>query len=59
MKDKKIIVFCYRYGPGDHNTTKVEIEFDKDATEEEINETYVDWILETVREKCTWYEKED
>lgn len=58
MKDKKIIVFSYSYGHGEQNTYKEEVEFDIDATEEEINEVYADWILETVGDRCTWYEKE-
>jgi hypothetical protein len=57
MEEKKIIVFQYKYGWGDHEAIREEVEFDIDATEEEINEAWRDWVWQTVGERCTWYEK--
>ena len=58
MEDGKIIIFEYRYGHGEHNSLQDEVTFNINATDDENNEVYADWILETVGERCTWYEKD-
>ena len=40
------------------NKFEEEFEFDDDATEEEINDEWVRWILEQAIDHYTWYEKE-
>lgn len=52
----KTIIFKYNRGWND--TIEEEIEFDVDATEEEINKEYADWMIEQISDSCTWYEKE-
>lgn len=52
----KIVIFKYNRGWND--VIEEEHEFDDYATEEEINEVYVDWMLEKVSDNFTWYEKE-
>lgn len=54
--ETKIIVFKHNRGKND--VIVEEIEFDVDATEEVINEEYIDWIIEQVGDSFTWYEKE-
>lgn len=40
------------------NNYKEEFEFEDDATEEEIQEAFVDWVWNQVGDNYTWYEKE-
>lgn len=53
----KTIVFKYNPYNGDHNAYEEEVEFDDDATEEEINKEWADWLWEKASEHATWYEK--
>ncbi len=55
----KKIIFQYKYGIDDHEVYEEEKEFSDRATEEGINETYVEWVFEQISDKCTWYVKED
>jgi len=54
----KTIVFKYRYGHNDSEIITEEHEFDDDVTEDEINEAYIEFMLQQVSDSCTWYEKE-
>ncbi|GAB6499056.1 MULTISPECIES: hypothetical protein [Bacillus cereus group] len=53
----KTIVFKWNYGIGEHEVEEEEFEFDDNATEEEINKEWHDWIWSKVSEQFTWYEK--
>lgn len=53
----KKTVFKHRYGIADHEVDEIEVEFDDDATEEEINEEWRQWVWEKVSDSFTWYEK--
>jgi hypothetical protein len=56
---KKVVIFQHLNIIKKHHLTKVEIEFDLDATEEKIKEAYSNWVWSIVDEHFTWYEKED
>ncbi|MGG0010007.1 hypothetical protein [Bacillus tropicus] len=53
----KTIIFKWRYGVGEHEIEEEEFEFDGDATEEEINAEWKEWVWSKVSEQFTWYEK--
>lgn len=55
----RTIVFKYNPYIGEHNAYIKEVEVDNDATEEEINEMWHDWVWEKVSDCATWYEKVD
>lgn len=55
----KTIIFKYNPWRGDHNADIEEVEVDDNETEEEINEMFLDWLMEKVMEHSTWYEKEE
>lgn len=51
---KKVIFKC-----GENmNHYEEEMEFDDNTTEEEINEAWLNWVLEQVLDNYTWYYKE-
>ena len=52
MEDKKVIVFSYRYGFGEKGVLTEEVEFDADATEDEITKAFADWVFDTVGDYC-------
>ena len=52
----KIIIF--KHNDGFNNIIEDEFEFDDNATDEEINEQYIDWMIELITDYCTWFEKE-
>lgn len=54
----RTVVFKYNPWHGEHNADIEEIEVDDNATEEEINEMWQDWLWEKVSDHATWYEKE-
>ena len=55
----KKIIFQHRAGVGEHNIHREEVEFDDDATEEEIGKEFESWVWEQViGDSVTWYEKE-
>mgnify|MGYP003291065067 CR=1 FL=1 len=54
----KIIVFKHRTGFRTDDCHEEEMEFEKNATEEEIQEAYIDWVFEQIGDKFTWYEKD-
>lgn len=57
--DTKTIVFQHTLrGWGEHNKVTEEVEFDVDASEEEIRQVFEDWVWEKVGDSVTWYEKE-
>lgn len=59
MKETKTIVFSHSLrGWGEQNKVTEEFEFDIEATEEEINKEFADWVWQQVMDHCTWYEKE-
>jgi len=41
------------------NQHQEEIEFEDDATEEEIQEAFVDWVWSEVRDNYTWYREDE
>lgn len=53
MKRFKFTISTMYVGSDDYEI----VEFDDDATEEEIQEVYVDWVMETNR--GTFYETEE
>ncbi|KRT94085.1 hypothetical protein ABE068_00945 [Bacillus glycinifermentans] len=53
----KRIVFKWNRGFNDQVTEIVE--FYDDATEEEINEQFADWVYEQVSDNVTWYEADE
>ena len=55
----KIIIFKHRQGFRSDDYYEEEMEFEDDATEEEINEAYINWIIQEVGDNFTWYEKEE
>lgn len=55
----KIIIFKHRDGLRRDDYYEEEFEFEDDATEEEINEAYINWIIQEVGDNFTWYEKEE
>lgn len=54
----RTVVFKYNPWHGAHNADIEEIEVDDNATEEEINEMWQEWLWEKVSDHATWYEKE-
>lgn len=50
---KKVIFKCNE----NMNQYEEEMEFDDDATEEDINKEWADWILQQVIDNYTWYYK--
>lgn len=57
--DKKVVIFQHLNVLGKHNLIKKEFEFESNATEKEIEAIYIKWILTTVENHFTWFEKED
>lgn len=55
----KIIIFRHRTGFRSDDYYEEEMEFDDNATDEEIGEVYVDWVFEQVGDNFTWYEKSE
>ena len=55
----KKIIFKYQRDFSGHDVVEEEVEFDDDATEEEINGEFANWMIEQISDSCTWYEKED
>lgn len=55
----RTIVFHHRRGLSDHDIYEEEREFDVNTTDEEINEEYIEWVLEQIGDNFTWYEKEN
>ena len=41
------------------NKHKEEVEFEDDATEEDIEEAYVEWVWNEVGDRYSWYRKEE
>lgn len=55
----KRVEFIYNPFVGSHNATTQEVEFEDDATEDEINKAWGDWLWEQTSEHSTWrYVKE-
>lgn len=54
----KTVVFKYNPWIGEHNAHIAEVEVEDDATEEEINEMWQNWLWDQVSEYSTWYEKQ-
>lgn len=52
----RIIVFSYTKGWNDE--IKEEMEFDVDASEEEIEQAFEDWVWEHIGDMVHWYDKE-
>lgn len=52
-----IVVFRRRYGVGQHDVKEQEVEFDDNATEEEIRDVYEVWLWNQVMDEFTWYKK--
>jgi hypothetical protein len=55
----KTIVFRHRTGFREDDFYEEEMTFKDNATEDEIRESYVDWILQEVEDHFSWYEKEE
>lgn len=53
----KKIVFSHSTGWGEHNKTKEVFEFKDEATDEEINEAFEEWVWSRVGDSVTWYEE--
>lgn len=48
----------FRHVPGiGHRPYEVTMEFEDDATDEEIQKEYVDWVWEQIGDQFTWYEE--
>ncbi|MCT4584096.1 MAG: hypothetical protein N4A54_04140 [Peptostreptococcaceae bacterium] len=56
---KKTVVFKYKEGWGDHTVKEEEFEYESDATEEEIQKDYEEWVWNMIGDKFTWYYKEN
>lgn len=52
----KRITFRRNKGVGYQPYTET-LEFDDDATEEEITEAYIEWVFEQCGDEFTWYEE--
>lgn len=51
----KTVVFEYEKGWND--IEKEEMEYENDATDEEIQEDFEEWIWNIIGDRCNWYEK--
>ncbi|MFO1442885.1 hypothetical protein KDN24_06605 [Bacillus sp. Bva_UNVM-123] len=55
----KTIIFKYQRDFSGHDVVVEEVEFDDDATEQEINDEFANWMIEQICDSCSWCEKED
>jgi hypothetical protein len=52
------IVFEYQDGHGDHNLKKEIREFEDDATGDDIQEEFEEWVWEFIADRVAWYEED-